>query len=92
MRILNVILTVRYKLKRKFDRGSYGEVWLAFHWNCSTNIQENVANSSSPLHAHEGKSGNDPDSSNRDNFFGSSDNDYFILKRIMVRDIYVYFA
>ncbi|GAV87925.1 Pkinase domain-containing protein/PP2C domain-containing protein [Cephalotus follicularis] len=24
----------RYVLKTRFDRGSYGEVWLAFQWNC----------------------------------------------------------
>ncbi|KAH9602746.1 hypothetical protein KSS87_023034 [Heliosperma pusillum] len=79
----------RYILRKRFGRGAYGEVWLAFQWNCTH--AENASNknqkdrASSRYHinlescddmSEESSSGNCPD--------GSSANKLFILKRIMV--------
>ncbi|KAJ9566900.1 hypothetical protein OSB04_002866 [Centaurea solstitialis] len=40
----------RYILKKRFDRGSYGEVWVAFHWNylqqsCYSNWERRIKHS-----------------------------------------------
>nr|GLL42673.1 hypothetical protein DM860_011942 [Ipomoea trifida] len=59
----------RYILKKRYDRGSYGEVWMAFPWNCShgNKTSENAKT---------------PYSEDSDN--DHSDDTKFILKRIMV--------
>ncbi|XP_042412313.1 uncharacterized protein LOC122001564 isoform X2 [Zingiber officinale] len=82
----------RYVLKRRFDRGSYGEVWLAFHWNCS--LDNDAYKSSHKMFYHfastiemeESKcsSNANTNSSNKRCFSDQNDDNLFILKRIMV--------
>ncbi|XP_019708885.3 uncharacterized protein [Elaeis guineensis] len=82
----------RYILKRRFDRGSYGEVWLAFHWNCSQDgdasdqLHKNLSHVASCPHLHPNKCNmsTNTNSSDKHSFTDSSDDNLFILKRIMV--------
>ncbi|KAG8389301.1 hypothetical protein BUALT_Bualt02G0215200 [Buddleja alternifolia] len=81
----HVTLDTRYILKKKFDRGAYGEVWLAFNWNCSQigkDLKRRHVEKSAFYRAH--------DENIHTNIFaedcnvGDSDDNKFILKRIMV--------
>ncbi|XP_038987853.1 uncharacterized protein LOC103718236 isoform X6 [Phoenix dactylifera] len=82
----------RYILKRRFDRGSYGEVWLAFHWNCSQDgaasdqLHKNPSHVASCLHLDPNKCNMSTNTSSSDKhcFTDSSDDNLFILKRIML--------
>ncbi|GAB2220745.1 hypothetical protein Droror1_Dr00008416 [Drosera rotundifolia] len=78
-----------YILKKRFGRGAYGEVWLAFHWNCSPHIitskGEFTNRSSSSCHLKFDSREESEDSSGQHDFLGDSQyNTLFILKRIMV--------
>lgn len=78
-------MVVRYTLKKRFARGSYGEVWLAFHWDCwhgtnGSNFNGKNHNiSSSSFHFDSNHS-----SSTHNCRADSSEENLFILKRIMV--------
>lgn len=83
-------MVVRYILKKRFDRGSYGEVWLAFHWNSSlgTNASRWRFRSST---SDPGPCDEDAHSSfSGDCSAGLPDDIKFILKRIMVVDQFSY--
>ncbi|XP_051141949.1 probable inactive protein kinase At3g63330 isoform X2 [Andrographis paniculata] len=82
-------LETRYILKKKFDRGAYGEVWLAFNWNCSqvgkdikgrhigNNVHENE-------HSRAYDKNMDGSAFSENSSAGYSADILFILKRIMV--------
>jgi len=87
-----ILCEFRYVLKRRFDRGSYGEVWLAYHWNCSEYYDEfsptpqNFSRFTGDPHLspHGRNMNTHNDSSDKHCFNDSSDDNLFILKRIMV--------
>ncbi|XP_047263963.1 uncharacterized protein LOC107853145 isoform X3 [Capsicum annuum] len=75
----------RYILKKKYDRGSYGEVWLAFYWNCSHVIKSPKTSNFSANTMGEGPNYDTrKNPSSADVCDGSSEGSMFILKRIMV--------
>lgn len=87
---LSTCLDCRYILKKKFDRGAYGEVWLAFNWNCSQvgkdsqrqHVEENGFYRNERMSAYDEKT--DTNMFSEDCKGGHSDDNMFILKRIMV--------
>lgn len=89
-------LDSRYILKKKFERGAYGEVWLAFNWNCSQ-----VGKSSQRKYVEENgfyrneRTATHDENEDTNKFFedckgGNSDDNMFILKRIMVHNQILY--
>lgn len=77
----------RYILKKRFDRGSYGEVWVAFHWNYLQ--QRNDSNKTSQFYTTH--LGSENGSTTQTNFTsGPLDADMFILKRIMVNQFHFF--
>lgn len=83
-------MVVRYILKKRFDRGSFGEVWLAFHWNSSrgTNVSswssENMRFPFNTIDLGPCDRNSHTSSSAYDCNGGLPDDSMFILKRIMV--------
>ncbi|OMO77631.1 hypothetical protein CCACVL1_14928 [Corchorus capsularis] len=78
----------RYVLKKRFGRGSYGEVWLSFSWNCHQG-----SNTSSGSEGNKNiniddirfdTNSNSSCNSSYDSHVGYPDGGLFILKRIMV--------
>lgn len=67
---------IRYVLKKRYDRGAFGEVWLAVHWNCSSG--DASTGSSEVGNVYLG------DSYENCSSMDSSGGNLFILKRIMV--------
>ncbi|KAL7113000.1 hypothetical protein ACP275_04G035700 [Erythranthe tilingii] len=84
----HVTSDTRYILKKKFDRGAYGEVWLAYNWNCSQvgkdlkMTHENVRYRNERWRAYDDNIATNVNA--EDCHVGNSNDNMFILKRIMV--------
>ncbi|KAL3647831.1 hypothetical protein CASFOL_008799 [Castilleja foliolosa] len=86
----HVTSDTRYILKKKFDRGAYGEVWLAFNWNCSQvgkdlkrrHAEDNVQYRNERLRAYDKNIATSCIDEGLNG--GHTDGNMFILKRIMV--------
>ncbi|XP_024981352.1 uncharacterized protein LOC112518051 isoform X1 [Cynara cardunculus var. scolymus] len=80
----------RYILKKRFDRGSYGEVWVAFHWNyLHQSSYSNWREKNKTFQSNTTHHGTEDQTSQRrtaqtDFSSSSPDANLFILKRIMV--------
>ncbi|KAI4341751.1 hypothetical protein MLD38_026436 [Melastoma candidum] len=78
----------RYKLDKRFGHGSYGEVWLAFHWNCCLGKNYSRQSQMTRNSCDKEESGRfstyySLDGSSKPNCSSGAD-EVFILKRIMV--------
>lgn len=78
-----------YILKKRFGRGAYGEVWLAFQWDCHGQGPSDwtLPNKTSSAYRHKSDRCDmnlGEDSSNQGCHTGKSEGSLFILKRIMV--------
>ncbi|CAA2974745.1 uncharacterized protein LOC111411818 isoform X2 [Olea europaea var. sylvestris] len=88
----------RYILKKRFDHGSYGEVWLAFHWNCShldkASERRHKEKDLPPRTKHLGAYDENLHRSSFSDYCNASLSDnMYILKRIMVeRGVAVYLS
>lgn len=74
-------------MKKRYDRGSYGEVWLAFQWNCSSKaFQQYSTNEGFHFNIMSLRSHDETmhTSSADDCNDQCRDENMFILKRIMV--------
>ncbi|GMP99696.1 hypothetical protein CsSME_00047069 [Camellia sinensis var. sinensis] len=80
---------IRRAINKRFGRGAFGEVWLAFNWNCTEGSNasngglKNGKCSFNTIHLDNYDRNSQANSSARDFYYGAPDDDLFILKRIM---------